>query len=87
MANVNGFPLDNRATFTKGDWLFWSASLAPTQSEFEALTHPMFVWLNTTSTRVPFADWHDTKSGNEMGMHARTVIGGVFARALEERGL
>ncbi len=87
VSNVNGFPLDNRATFTKGDWLFWSASLAPTQAEFEALAHPVFIWLNTTSSRVPFADWYDTKSGNEMGMHARTVIGGVFARALVEKGL
>lgn len=86
-AGTFGFPLDNRANFTKTDWLVWSASLAPTQAQFYELIRPLAKFLNETPSRVPFTDWYDVSTGQTQGMHSRTVIGGVFARALLDRGL
>lgn len=82
-----GFPLDNRANFTKTDWLVWSASLAPSKDLFVSFMKPVSKFLNETPSRVPFTDWYDVTTGETRGMHTRTVIGGVFARALLDRGI
>ena len=37
-----GLPLDNRNSYTKLDWVVWSASLAETQDDFEAFIAPAF---------------------------------------------
>ena len=84
-ANVYGFPLDNRAKFTKTDWLMWCAALAPTKAAFQDFSAPVYKWLSETPSRVPFTDWYETISGETRGMHTRTVIGGIFARALLDR--
>jgi hypothetical protein len=77
-----GFPLDNRANFTKTDWLVWSASLSSSKEQFMRFMAPVAQFLRETPSRVPFTDWYDVTSGETRGMHTRTVIGGVFARAL-----
>lgn len=82
-----GFPLDNRANFTKTDWLVWSASLSPTKEQFSGFMKPVARFISETPSRVPFTDWYDVTTGETRGMHTRTVIGGVFARALLDRGI
>lgn len=81
-ANEFGTPLDNRAEFTKTDWLFWAAALSNTKAQFEKFSHMTYLWLNHTPDRVPFSDWYETKSGHNTGFLARSVIGGIAAPLL-----
>lgn len=76
-ANEYGTPLDNRATFTKVDWIFWAASMGDRKTQ-DAMIAPMFKMLNATPDRVPFTDWCDTKTAKNSGFKARTVIGGIY---------
>lgn len=80
--NTFGVPLDNRAAFTKTDWLFWVASLSDTKQEFVDFIRPVLKMTQATKSRVPFSDWYDTQDGRTMGMHTRTVIGGIFVRMI-----
>lgn len=77
--NKYGIPLDNRATFTKTDWLLWVAALAKDREEFDLYVDAAWRWMNESPSRVPLTDWYDTVDGRTMGMYARSVIGGVFA--------
>jgi hypothetical protein len=82
-----GLPLDSRTHLTKTDWTLWSATLADTQADFEALTSPLWAYLNQTTARSPFADSYITDNLRSDGMHARPVIGGVFLKMLSDRSL
>ncbi len=82
-----GLPLDSRTHLTKSDWTVWSASLADNQADFEALTSPMYDYLNTTTARSPFADSYVTDDIHSDGMHARPVIGGVFIKLLTDHAI
>ena len=77
-----GLPLDNRNSYTKLDWVVWSASLAETQDDFEDFIAPLFDWLNESESRVPLTDWFYTDSGAQVGMQARSVVGGVYIKML-----
>jgi len=79
-----GLPLDNRATYTKLDWTIWSATLATSPADFEALVHPVFKFLNETPDRVPMTDWYDTVSAHKVGFQARSVVGGVYIKMLAD---
>jgi hypothetical protein len=82
--NKFGLPLDNRANYTKLDWTIWTATLASNPSDFQAIVHPVFSFLNETTDRVPMTDWYDTVTARQVGFQARSVVGGVYIKMLAE---
>jgi hypothetical protein len=82
--NKYGLPLDYRKDYTKLDWQIWTATLAGSQSQFQSFMTPIAKWMNETPSRVPLTDWYDTKSGKQMQFQARSVVGGVFVKALAD---
>jgi hypothetical protein len=90
--NQFGLPLDNRADYTKLDWEIWTATLAdpagPGKPDaFATLLSPIGRWINEGPTRVPLTDWYDTKNGQQKGFQARSVVGGVYIKALADKDL
>ncbi|MCW5939383.1 MAG: DUF4965 domain-containing protein [Fimbriimonadaceae bacterium] len=83
--NLYGLPLDNRADYTKLDWVVWTACLASRREDFDAIMAPVYRWVEETPDRVPLTDWYDTKTGRCVGFRARSVVGGVFMPLLLPR--
>jgi hypothetical protein len=82
-----GVPLDSRTKLTKTDWSIWSASLATDKTDFEALVAPIYNYMDTTTNRQPMVDSYVTNDIHSNGMHARSVVGGVFIRMLDDRAM
>ena len=85
--NKYGLPLDSRADYTKLDWSIWTATLAANPADFNAIMNPIARWVNETPSRVPLTDWYDTKTGKQVAFQARSVVGGVFIKALSDKQL
>ncbi len=82
--NEYGLPLDSRADYTKSDWILWSASMADDDT-FRKIIAPVAKFLRETSTRVPFSDWYDTKTGKYVHFIARSVQGGLYMPLLMDK--
>lgn len=82
-----GLPLDNRSTYTKLDWIVWSACLTGDAEDFGALIAPVERWLAESESRVPLTDWYFTDSGKQRGFQARSVVGGVFIKLLYDQNV
>lgn len=82
--NAYGMPLDNRKTYTKSDWLVWTAMLAPDKEEFEEFIEPLWKSYHVTPSRVPMTDWYDTVTSAMVGFRHRSVQGGLFVKLLED---
>ena len=82
-----GLPLDNRRTYTKLDWIVWSATLTGDDADFRALVDPLYDWLNETPSRVPMNDWYEATDGRQVCFQARSVVGGLFIKLLADPGV
>ena len=81
-----GIPLDNRKTITKLDWEVWTASLSTNPQQFSNLVRDLARWSDESSSRVPLTDYYDTVSGKQIHFQARSVVGGIFIKALLDSG-
>ena len=84
--NQYGMPLDNRADYTKSDWLVWSATMTDSREDFERWIAPLWQAYNDSESRVPMTDWYFTSTAKLRGFRHRTVQGGLFIKLLDASG-
>lgn len=83
--NRYGVPLDNRETYTKTDWIMWTATMAGDKATFERFIDPVYDFMNETVDRVPMSDWVFTDKPNRRGFMTRAVVGGYWIKMLEPK--
>ncbi len=83
--NSFGLPLDNRASYSKSDWIVWSATLSNDTKTFTKFIDPLYKYALETPSRVPMSDWFETTNGKMVGFQARSVVGGYYIKILENK--
>ena len=83
--NKYGLPLDNRETYTKSDWVLWTATLDGKDESFQAMVEPLYNFYNETEDRVPMSDWVFTDRPHRRGFMTRAVVGGYWIKMLDEK--
>lgn len=78
-----GMPLDNRASYTKSDWLVWTATMCARDEDFERYVEPLWTAYHFSGSRVPMSDWYDTVTAQAIHFQNRTVQGGLFIKLLD----
>jgi hypothetical protein len=73
LQNEYGLPLDNRATYTKTDWIMWTATLTGDRNDFDTLIDYIYKYAN------------DTITAERMNFKARSVVGGYYMKLLEDK--
>nr|WP_255373388.1 glutaminase family protein [Chitinophaga sp. YR627] len=83
--NKFGIPLDSRKSYTKNDWIVWTATFAPEKEQFEALIKPLYIHALETPSRVPLNDFYDSETGIRENFKARSVVGGFYMKVLSDK--
>jgi len=83
--NKYGLPLDSRHSYTKADWVVWTATLSPNIETFQQFISPLYRVVNETPARVPMADWYWTNNAESLGFQGRPVVGGYFIKMMEDK--
>jgi hypothetical protein len=83
--NKYGLPLDNRETYTKTDWIMWTATLSKDKATFEKFIDPIYLFMNETPDRMPLSDWIYTDKPESRGFRARSVVGGFYIKMLQDK--
>jgi hypothetical protein len=83
--NEFGLPLDSRHSYTKADWIVWTATLSPNVETFRRFISPLYRFVNETPARVPMTDWYWTEEPKMVGFQARPVVGGYFIKMMEDK--
>ncbi len=82
-----GLPLDSRAALCKNDWAVWSATMAESQADFEALIAPLYKFADETKSRVALTDCYWCDRGEIRAFIARSVVGGFMIKMLSDEKL
>lgn len=80
--NEYGVPLDNRADYTKIDWLMWTTCLYDDRDYFNNVCRAVCNMINETTDRVPMTDLYYTSNGEYRNFINRSVVGGLFINLL-----
>ena len=83
--NKYGLPLDSRKSYTKSDWVMWTATMSKNQREFQQFIGPIYRYANETPSRVALSDWHETTDAKSINFKARSVVGGYFMKMLDAK--
>ncbi len=79
VTNLFGLPLQVPHSYAKSDWQMWLAAWLRDYPISQELIDRVYLYANTTSSRVPFSDLYSTISGNQVGFQARPAQGGIFS--------
>jgi hypothetical protein len=82
-----GLPLDSRAALCKNDWTVWSATMAESRADFEAIIAPLYRFADETTSRVALTDCYWCDKGVIRNFIARSVVGGFMIKLLADEKL
>lgn len=75
--------LDSRETYTKTDWIIWTATMAKDKTTFESFVDPVYSFMNETVDRIPMSDLVFTDSPNNEASKLVRWQAGISLRCLK----